>query len=74
MDDGGYNFIYNDGDYQILVEEIVDAEEDRSYYAVHKNYKLVASFKDKKEALLWVGWLNRRKSSLLDDRVLKDGV
>lgn len=59
-----YNFIYNDGDYQILEEEVLSRTKDeerelRKYYAVHKNYKHIASFKDKKESLLWVGWKNK---------------
>lgn len=57
-----YNFIYNDGEYQIQEEEIHgDGEEaGKKYYAVDKNYKHIASFKDKKESLLYIGWRNTR--------------
>lgn len=66
MQDGSeYNFIYNDGDYQIREEEILNEDKNadamvRKYYQVDKNYHLIASFKDKKEAFLWVGWKSQR--------------
>lgn len=57
MDNYTPNFIYNDGTFQIIEEEPVKSEK---YYAVHENYKLIASFKDLKESLLYVGWRNTR--------------
>lgn len=68
-----YNFIYNDGDFQIQEEEILgqtDKPTGKKYYRVDKNYHLEASFKDKKEALLYVGWRNTRALKELKD--LKD--
>lgn len=69
MQKDDYNFIYNDGDFQIREEEVVTEATDfqsrslegpNKYYQVDKNYKHIASFKEKKEALLYVGWRNTR--------------
>lgn len=56
MEDGKWNWVYNDGDYAI---EFVDLT-DREFFDVYLKYTLVASFKSKKDALEWVGWQNYR--------------
>lgn len=68
-----YNFVYNDGDWQILEEEILKGDKStEKYFQVLKDYSLIASFKDKKEALLWVGWRNTRVLKDIKDKALSD--
>ena len=48
MDSGGYKFIFNEGNYQILEED--------EYFAVDYHYKQIAAFKTKIAAFEYVLW------------------
>lgn len=69
MQSDEYNFIYNDGTFQIEYEE---PEKSEPYYKILKDYRLEASFKDKKESFLYVGWRNTRALKETKASELKD--
>ncbi len=68
FDDNNPKFIYNDGDYQIEPEVFPDPE--KSYYTVYENYKQNASFKHKKDALIYVGI----KNTLAKKEIAKEAI